>query len=289
MSAHREKDDVSGVDTTGHEWDGIKELDNPLPRWWLWIFYASIVWSIGYWVVMPAWPLLTDYTRGVIGHSQRLNIIADMDALKGARAGLGEKLEAASLETIEADPELQQAALAWGRSAFGDNCATCHGSGGQGAKGYPNLNDDIWLWGGTLDEIRHTLIVGVRSAHPETRMSQMPAFGRDQILNREEIADLAQHVLAFSGRATDADAAARATEAFANNCAACHGEAGKGNPEFGAPDLTDGEWLYGGDRKTIVESITNSRGGVMPTWAGRLDAPTINALAVYVHSLGGGK
>ena len=289
MSAHREKDDVSGVDTTGHEWDGIKELDNPLPRWWLWIFYASIVWSIGYWVVMPAWPLLTDYTRGVIGHSQRLNIIADMDALKGARAGLGEKLEAASLETIEADPELQQAALAWGRSAFGDNCATCHRSGGQGAKGYPNLNDDIWLWGGTLDEIRHTLIVGVRSAHPETRMSQMPAFGRDQILNREEIADLAQHVLAFSGRATDADAAARATEAFANNCAACHGEAGKGNKEFGAPDLTDGEWLYGGDRETIVDTITNARAGVMPTWEGRLDPPTINALAVYVHSLGGGK
>jgi len=289
MSAHREKDDVSGVDTTGHEWDGIKELDNPLPRWWLWIFYASIVWSIGYWVVMPAWPLLTDYTRGVIGHSQRLNIIADMDALKSARAGLGEKLQAASLETIEADPELQQAALAWGRSAFGDNCATCHGSGGQGAKGYPNLNDDIWLWGGTLDEIRHTLIVGVRSAHPETRMSQMPAFGRDQILNREEIADLAQHVLAFSGRATDADAAARATEAFANNCAACHGEAGKGNKEFGAPDLTDGEWLYGGDRETIVDTITNARAGVMPTWEGRLDPPTINALAVYVHALGGGK
>ena len=289
MSAHREKDDVSGVDTTGHEWDGIKELDNPLPRWWLWIFYASIVWSIGYWVVMPAWPLLTDYTRGVIGHSQRLNIIADMDALKGARAGLGEKLQAASLETIEADPELQQAALAWGRSAFGDNCATCHGSGGQGAKGYPNLNDDIWLWGGTLDEIRHTLIVGVRSAHPETRMSQMPAFGRDQILNREEISDLAQHVLAFSGRATDAEAAARATEAFANNCAACHGEAGKGNKEFGAPDLTDGEWLYGGDRETIVDTITNARAGVMPTWEGRLDPPTINALAVYVHALGGGK
>lgn len=289
MSVHREKDDISGIGTTGHEWDGIKELDNPLPRWWLWIFYASIVWSIGYWVVMPAWPLITDYTRGVIGHSQRVNVMNDLADLKAARAGLGEKLSSASLASIEADPELQQAALAWGKSAFGDNCATCHGAGGQGAKGYPNLNDDIWLWGGTLDDIRHTITVGIRSPHPETRSSQMPAFGRDGILPDAEIRDLAEHVLAFSGHATDAEAAARATESFANNCAACHGDDGKGKLEFGAPDLTDGDWLYGGDKKTIVETITNARAGVMPTWAGRLDAPTINALAVYVHSLGGGK
>ena len=289
MSVHPERDEISGVDTTGHEWDGIKELDNPLPRWWLWIFYASIVWSIGYWVVMPAWPLISDYTRGVIGHSQRLNIIADMDALKTARAGLGEKLAGASLESIEADPELQQAALAWGKSAFGDNCATCHGAGGQGAKGYPNLNDDIWLWGGTLDDIRHTITVGVRSTDADTRTSQMPAFGRDGILPDPEIRDLAELVLSFSGRSTNAEAVSRAQESFVNNCAVCHGEDGKGKLEFGAPDLTDADWLYGGDKATIVETITNSRAGVMPTWAGRLDAPTINALAVYVHSLGGGK
>lgn len=289
MSEHREKDDHTGVDTTGHEWDGIRELDNPLPRWWLWIFYATIAWSVGYWVVMPAWPLITDYTRGLIGHSQRVNVMQDLDAMKAARAGIGERLAGASLEAIEADPELQQMALAWGRSAFGDNCATCHGSGGQGAKGYPNLNDDIWLWGGTLDDIRHTILVGIRAPHPDTRTSMMPAFGRDEILTRAEISDLAEHVLAFSGRAGDADAAARASENFANNCAACHGDGGKGRAEFGAPDLTDAEWLYGGDRKTIIESITNARAGVMPTWAGRLDAPTINALAVYVHALGGGE
>lgn len=289
MSAHPEKDDISGVDTTGHEWDGIKELDNPLPRWWLWIFYASVVWSVGYWIVMPAWPLLTDYTRGVIGHSQRLNIIADINELKAARTGLGEKLATASLESIEADPDLHQAALAWGKSAFGDNCATCHGAGGQGSKGYPNLNDDIWLWGGTLDDIRHTITVGIRAPHEETRNSQMPAFGRDEILTVPEIRDLAEFVLSLSNRATDQAAVGRAREAFANNCAACHGEDGKGNRAFGAPDLTDADWLYGGDKKTIVETITNSRGGVMPTWATRLDAPTINALAVYIHSLGGGE
>lgn len=289
MTAHREKDEVSGVETTGHEWDGIKELDNPLPRWWLWIFYGCVVWSIGYWIVMPAWPLLTDYTHGVLGHSQRVEIMTDLDALKTARAGLGEKLATSSLQAIEADPDLQQAALAWGKSAFGDNCATCHGAGGQGAKGYPNLNDDVWLWGGSLDDIRHTITVGVRSTDADTRTSQMPAFGRDEILKPDEIRDLAEFVLALSGRGTDPAAAARAKEAFVNNCAACHGEDGKGKREFGAPDLTDADWLYGGDEATIIETITNARSGVMPTWAGRLDAPTINALAVYVHSLGGGE
>lgn len=289
MSTPRERDDHSGVETTGHEWDGIRELDNPLPRWWLWIFYASIIWSIGYWVVMPAWPLLTDYTRGVIGHSQRQNVKADLGDLRTARAGYGEKLTAGSLEQIEADPELQEVALAWGKSAFGDNCATCHGAGGGGAKGYPNLNDDIWLWGGKLDDIRLTLSVGIRAAHPDTRQSQMPAFGRDGILEPAQIADLTDYVLSLSGRSTDSAAVERASQLFTDNCVACHGEGGVGNREFGAPNLTDADWLYGGDRQSIMETITKSRGGVMPSWSGRLDTPTINALAVYVHSLGGGE
>ena len=289
MSGTREKDEVSGVETTGHEWDGIRELDNPLPRWWLWIFYACIVWSVCYWVVMPAWPLLTDYTRGILGHSQREQVASDVEALRTARAAYGDKLATASLEAIEADPELQSIALAWGKSAFGDNCATCHGAGGGGAVGYPNLNDDIWLWGGKLDDIRHTITVGVRSTAEDTRQSQMPAFGRDGILDAAQIRDLTEYVLNLSGRGTDPAAVARAAPLFADNCAACHGAEGKGNREFGAPDLTDADWLYGGDKATITETITRARGGVMPTWAGRLDAPTINALAVYVHSLGGGE
>jgi cytochrome c oxidase cbb3-type subunit 3 len=289
VSNHREKDAHSGVETTGHEWDGITELDNPLPRWWLWIFYATIVWSIGYWVVMPAWPLLTDYTRGVLGHSQRQIVASDIEALKAARAGYGEKLTTVSLAEIESDPALQEVALAWGKSAFGDNCATCHGAGGGGAKGYPNLNDDVWLWGGKLDDIRLTLMVGIRSAHPEARQSQMPAFGTDGILEPAQIRDLSQYVMSLSGRSTDTEGVSRATQLFADNCAACHGPEGKGNREFGAPNLTDAEWLYGGDQATIQETITKARGGVMPTWAGRLDGPTINALAVYVHSLGGGE
>ncbi len=289
MSKNREKDDVSGVETTGHEWDGIRELDNPLPRWWLIIFYACIVWSVGYWIAMPAWPLISDYTRGVLGHSQRLDVDAAVAALKADRAGLGEKLAKATPQEIEADPELQQAALAWGKSAFGDNCATCHGAGGGGNVGFPNLNDDIWLWGGTLDDIRQTIKVGVRTANPETRLSEMPAFGRDGILDAAQIADLSEYVLSLSGKSTDAEAVTRATQVFADNCAACHGADGKGMREFGAPNLTDADWLYGGDKDTIIATITNARYGVMPTWEARLDAPTINALAVYVHSLGGGE
>lgn len=289
MSKNREKDDVSGVETTGHEWDGIRELDNPLPRWWLIIFYACIVWSVGYWIAMPAWPLISDYTRGVLGHSQRLDVDAAVAALKADRAGLGEKLAKATPQEIEADPELQQAALAWGKSAFGDNCATCHGAGGGGNVGFPNLNDDIWLWGGTLDDIRQTIKVGVRTANPETRLSEMPAFGRDGILDAAQIADLSEYVLSLSGKSTDAEAVTRATQVFADNCAACHGADGKGMREFGAPNLTDADWLYGDDKDTIIATITNARYGVMPTWEARLDAPTINALAVYVHSLGGGE
>lgn len=276
-------------ESTGHEWDGIKEYDNPLPRWWLYIFYATVVWAIGYWILMPAWPMISDYTRGVLGHSQRRDVAAAIQTLKDARKDLGDKLATATPQQIEADPSLHEAAMAWGRSAFGDNCATCHGSGAQGAKGYPNLNDDIWLWGGTIDAIRHTITVGVRSTSEETRQSQMPAFGKDGILDSKQVNDAAEFVLSLTGRETDKTAAGRGAAVFAENCASCHGEAGKGNPEVGAPNLTDADWLYGGDKATIVETITKARNGVMPTWQGRLDAPTINALAVYVHSLGGGQ
>ena len=275
--------------TTGHDWDGITELDNPLPRWWLYIFYACVVWAVAYWILMPAWPLVGDYTRGVLGHSQRRDVAASLIALKDERKELGDRLANATPQQIEADPSLHEAAMAWGKSAFGDNCATCHGSGAQGNKGYPNLNDDVWLWGGTLDDIRTTIRVGIRSTSEETRLSQMPAFGRDGILETSQINDAADYVLSLSGRSTDHAAVARGLGVFTENCAACHGDDAKGKVEFGSPNLTDAEWLYGGDRRTVVETITKARAGVMPTWQGRLDPPTINALAVYVHSLGGGK
>lgn len=286
-----EVDAVTGIATTGHEWDGIRELNTPLPRWWLGMFYATILWSVGYWVVYPAWPLLTDATKGVFGYATRLAIEDDLAALKQQRLAQAAGLADASIAQIKADPTLFRVAIAWGKAAFGDNCVACHGVGGAGARGYPNLNDDDWLWGGSPAEIETTLKHGIRVAgNNETRVSQMPAFGRDGVLKREEINAVANQVRALAGLSTEPKAdLPRGREIYAANCAACHGEAGKGNRELGAPDLTDAISLYGMDLAALTETIANSRNGVMPAWSGRLDATTIKALTVYVHSLGGGQ
>lgn len=286
--SERERDEHSGVETTGHEWDGIRELDNPLPRWWLWVFYGCILTAVVYWVLMPAWPGLTGYTHGLLKQSDRAEVAVQLKALQTQR-GRGEALLAtASLEQIEADPDLQAHALAVGQSVFGDNCAACHGVGGGGAKGYPNLRDDVWLWGGSLEEIEHTIRVGVRSAHPQTRMSQMPSFGRDNMLDNAQMSDLTEFVVALSGRPADAAAVERARPLFADNCAACHMPNGVGNRAVGAPDLTDREWLFGPDRESIRNQINIGRNGVMPTWEGRFSPGVIKALAVYVHVNAGG-
>lgn len=289
MSDKKEIDQHSGTETTGHEWDGIKELNTPLPRWWLGIFYACIVWAIGYWIVMPAWPMIHGYTHGLLNHSQRDAVTEAVQALQDARRSKEKELSTASLQQIQSNPDLQQFAMAEGRAAFGDNCAPCHGSGGQGARGYPNLNDDVWLWGGKLTDIQHTITVGVRSTDPNTRQSQMPAFGRDGILKPEQVDDLTEYVVHLSGRPANAAALKRAGKLFTDNCAQCHDAQGKGDREFGAPNLSDNDWLYGSTREDIHDQIWNGHGGVMPTWAGRLSPETIKSLAVYVHSLGGGE
>lgn len=284
-------DAVTGYSTTGHEWDGIRELNAPLPRWWLGVFYACILWSIGYWIVYPAWPLLTDTTKGVIGYASRAEISVEMTQLKAQRAAQAAGMADATPAQIKADPTLFQIAMAQGKAAFGDNCAACHGVGGAGAKGYPNLNDDDWLWGGSFEAIQQTIRHGIRVAGDnDTRVSQMPAFGRDGMLKREEIAATANHVRELAGLPTEPKAdLALGRKVFADNCAACHGAAGKGNQELGAPNLTDAISLYGMEMASLTETISNSRGGVMPPWAGRLDETTIKALTVYVHSLGGGQ
>jgi cytochrome c oxidase cbb3-type subunit 3 len=285
----REVDEHTGTETTGHEWDGIKELNTPLPLWWVWVFYATVLFAVGYWVLMPAWPGLTDYSKGVLGHSDRVNVAEDLKALEQSRGVHWQKLSGVSLKDVEHDPDLLEFAMVAGKAAFGDNCAGCHGAGGQGARGYPNLNDDVWIWGGSLDEIHKTISAGVRSTSPDTRVSQMPAFGREGILTSAQISDATEHVLTLSNRSSDKEASLRGETVFKEQCAACHGDRGKGNRELGAPDLTDQDWLYGGDRHAIYQSIWNARGGVMPTWQGRLDDETIRALSVYVHSLGGGE
>ena len=290
MSEHGDIDHVSGRATTGHEWDGIKELNTPLPRWWILTFYASIIWAIGYWVVYPAWPLITGYTAGLFHYSTRASVADELAKLEVLRGEKMKVLGTATLADIEKDPTLLALARARGKTVFGDNCAPCHGSGAAGAKGYPNLNDDDWLWGGSLDQIMQTIEFGARSGHTKAHEGQMLAFGRDGILKRDEIVTVANYVRSLSGLSTAPgyDAAA-GKKIFAENCASCHGEAGKGNQEMGAPNLTDKIWLYGSDEATLVETITNGRAGVMPAWSGRLDPVTIKALTVYVHSLGGGK
>lgn len=282
------RDEHTGVDTTPHEWDGIRELDNPLPRWWLWVWYATIAFSIVYWVLMPAWPGISGYTRGVLGQSDRADVAADLRELQALRGEREARLVNASLEEIERDPDLQAHALAVGQSVFGDNCASCHGVGGAGAKGYPNLRDDVWLWGGSLQDIEHTIRVGVRAGHEDTRTSMMPAFGRDRMLDSGQISDLTEYVVALSGREANAAAVGRAAQLYADNCAACHASNGTGSQELGAPNLTDLEWLYGSDRGSISGQIHNGRNGVMPTWEGRFSPGVIKALAVYIHANAGG-
>ena len=283
-------DAITGTATTGHEWDGLRELNTPLPRWWLWTFYACIVWAVGYWVVYPAWPLISNSTQGVFGWHARSAVESDLAELRASRGPMVGNLAAASVAEIIADPQLLDFARAQGRVAFADNCAPCHGAGGGGAKGYPNLNDDDWLWGGKLANIENTIRHGARSGDPKDHEGNMPAFGREGMLKANEISAVADFVRSLSALPVEKDAdLALGKKVFAANCVTCHGPEGKGNRELGAPNLTDKIWLYGSDKATIVEGIQNGRGSTMPAWEGRLSESTIKALVVYVYSFGGGE
>jgi len=287
---HKEIDQLTGTATTGHEWDGIHELNTPLPRWWLWTFYACIVWAIGYWVVYPAWPLLTNATQGTFGWHARSAVVTDLDELKALRGPMMDKLAATPVAQIVNDPQLVEFARAQGRVAFADNCAPCHGAGGGGGRGYPNLNDDDWLWGGKIAEIEQTIRHGARSGDDKGHQGNMPAFGRDGILKADQISAVADYVRTLSGLPVENGAdLALGKKVFADNCALCHGPEGKGNHELGAPNLTDQIWLYGPDKETIVQDIVNGRGGTMPAWQGRLSEPIIKSLVVYVYNFGGGE
>ena len=280
----------TGTATTGHDWDGIRELNTPLPRWWLWTFYATILWSIGYWIVYPSWPLVSSYSRGVFGWQSREAVVRDLAMLNQIRGPMMVRLSEAALPEISSDPLLLDFARAQGRTAFADNCAPCHGPNGAGIKGYPNLNDDEWLWGGKLDDIATTIRHGIRSIDEKTRLGSMPAFGRDNMMKRTEIETVADYVRSIAGLPVEPKADLLVgKQVFSENCVSCHGDAGKGKREIGAPDLTDAIWLYGSDKQAIIDGLWNGRGGVMPAWAGRLDDTTIKALTVYVHSLGGGE
>ena len=283
-------DEISGVETTTHVWDDdIRELNNPLPRWWLWTFYACIIWGLGYTIFYPAWPTLTGYTLGTFGYSERAAVAANVAMARAGQDTFRKQLDTTPLAEVAKNPELLRFATAAGSASFQTNCAPCHGRGAQGATGYPNLNDDDWLWGGKIEDIEKTLMYGIRSDHKDTRVSQMPRFGADKILKPDEIDATVEYVSSLSQPGGDAAKLAKGATIFAEQCASCHGADGKGNQEMGAPNLTDAISLYGNDPKSLRQTIENGRGGVMPAWGDRLDKTTIKSLAVYVHSLGGGK
>ena len=286
MSKH--DDEFEGVPTTGHEWDGIREYDKPMPRWWLYTFYATIVWAIGYTIAFPAWPMAITATPGVLKFSTRGVLTQELANAEAANAVIDAELASADLAKVPETPELQQYAISKGAAVFRTWCAQCHGSGAQGAVGFPNLLDDDWLWGGSIEDIHATITHGIRNeTDADARYSQMPAFG--EILSGEEISDVVNYVMSLSGEPADAARVEAGSVLFADNCASCHGDDGKGGREVGAPNLTDAVWLYGGDYATLVESVSQARFGVMPAWSPRLTPAEIAAVTTYVHQLGGGE
>jgi len=288
MSTKPDIDPETQVDTTGHEWDGIKELNNPLPRWWLWSFYLCIIWGVGYTIAYPAWPLVNSATAGFLGYSTRGEVAEEIAAVEAANGPINARLTAAELTEVSADAELMQYATAAGGAVFRTWCAQCHGSGAAGAVGYPNLLDDDWLWGGDIESIHDTIAHGIRNEEDfDSRYSQMPAFG--EILEEPEILSVVQYVKSLSGVPDDAALAPAGEEVYLDNCSACHGEEGLGDIYQGAPNLADAIWLYGGDTDTLIETVTYSRFGVMPPWQGRLSEAEVRAVSLYVHSRGGGQ
>jgi len=284
------------VGTTGHVWDGIEELNNPLPRWWVWTLYATIVWAVIYTVLYPAWPLVSRATTGILGYSTRAEVAEAIAAVDTRNADLISALAGADLATLDQNPALHDFAVNAGAAIFRANCSQCHGSGAAGlqAAGYPNLLDDDWLWGGRIGDIAYTVAHGIRNEQSlDSRWTQMPAFG--DMLATDEIAAVVAHLQAISGQGHDAAQAVSGAGLFADNCASCHGDNGEGGRDLGAPTLTDAIWLYGGDAAALTHTVAFARFGVMPAWsqewrpAGGLTTAEINAVAAYVHQLGGGE
>ncbi len=282
----KNKKSIESFGTTGHDWDGVSEYNVPAPRWWLIVWIICIIWAMIYWFFYPTWPIFKGNTKGSLNWTKFSELAGEQKEIEDKKIVYLEQMSKKSLEEILQDERLMQFALNTGKSAFRENCSACHGQGAQGYKGYPNLNDDDWLWGGKLSDIYQTLLYGIRSGHDLARVNQMPSFGLDKVLKKAEINDTIEYVLSLSNKA---EFNPRGEAIFKANCVACHGNEGKGNQSLGAPNLTDAIWLYGSDKKDIYYTIYYARAGVMPFWNNRLDDNTIKSLTLYVHSLGGGK
>ncbi|MBB4577491.1 cytochrome-c oxidase, cbb3-type subunit III [Rhizobium lentis] len=280
-------DELSGVETTGHEWDGIQELNNPMPRWWIWTFYVTILWAIGYAIAYPAIPMITSATNGYLGYSTRAELQQDLNLAKSSQTKFHNLIAAKTVEEIAADPALRDFAIAGGASAFKVNCAPCHGSGASGGPGFPNLNDDDWLWGGDLNAIQTTIAHGIRfDGDTDSHSSEMPPFAG--VLEPIQMKQVAAYVWGLTNTPSDVGLAAAGKQVFFDNCAPCHGEDAKGKAEMGAPDLADAIWLKSRGEDAILRQVASPKHGVMPAWAARLGDTTVNELTIFVHALGGG-
>ncbi len=282
--ADKEIDEISGTETTGHEWDGIKELNTPMPRWWVITFYITIIWAVLYMIAYPSLP----WFKGLLNYSSRESVALEMAEAEAEQAQYVDRIASMPVEEIAGHADLLQFAIAGGSAAYKVNCVQCHGSGAQGAPGYPNLNDDSWLWGGDINAIYHTIAHGVRhEGDDDTRFSEMPAFG--DILDTQQIREVTAYVISLTGEPSDASMVEPGKVIYQENCADCHGEDATGDVEFGAPNLADAIWFYGDTEAEIAAQVANPKHGVMPAWAERLGDPVIKQLAVFVHSLGGGQ
>jgi cytochrome c oxidase cbb3-type subunit 3 len=284
-----ERDPHTGYLTTGHEWNGIKELNTPVPRPVYFFLITTALFALGYWILFPAWPLGVSYTRGLLGIDQRTSVNEALQRAAQDRATWAKRIETESYPAIQADPALMTVVRQTGRTLFGDNCAACHGTNARGSKGFPDLTTESWLWGGDPESIAETIRVGINSTHPDSRVAQMLAFGRDKILPRTDVENVVGYVQSLSHAAAakqiPADRLAAGAKVFADNCASCHGDDGKGKSDVGAPDLTDRNWIYGGDAQSLFTTVWHGRQGHMPTWENRLGVLDRKILALYLVDL----
>ena len=285
-----ERDPVSGRETTGHVWNGIKELDTPVPRGILLFLIVTHIWAVAWWFFAPTWPLGTTYTKGLLGIDQRTTVEERVVEGQQARQDWMARIESEPYDQILADENLMQIVRSSGRQLFGDNCAACHGRDARGRANYPDLTDGDWIWGSGPEAIEQTMRVGVNTEHPESRIGQMPAFGRDGMLERDQVRAVAAYVYSLThpefSTPENVERIEAGQQVFAETCSACHGETGEGSAEAGAPNLTDNYWLYGGDLDTIIATVHGGRQGHMPTWDERLTNAEIRMLSLYVHDLG---
>jgi cytochrome c oxidase cbb3-type subunit III len=282
---HQERDSYSGYLTTGHEWNGIKELNTPVPRAVYFFLSLAFLFSVGYWVLMPAWPLGVTYTKGLLGIDQRKAVAASLQQAAVDRSVWAKKITDMDYAAIQSDSSLMNVVRETGHALFGNNCAACHGQDAKGGPGFPNLTTSSWLWGGKPEQIFDTIRVGINSAHPDTHVSQMPAFGRDQMLPHADELKVVAFVYSLSNpgaKNVDPKDVEAGKAIFAANCASCHGDDAKGNSDLGAPDLTDKIWIYGGDPETIDTTVWGGRQGHMPTWERRLSDLDRKILTLYL-------